>query len=68
MQEGPGSFPGQMAGVSVSLNKYSIFTGSAFLEIKKKKNKLISHGKKKFPVFEAYLESHWKETAMVVIS
>lgn len=56
-----------MAGVSVSLNKYSIFTGSAFLEIKKKTN-LFPMEKKKFPVFEAYLESHWKETAMVVIS
>lgn len=59
--------PWQTAGVSVSLNKYSFFQGSAFLEIKKTSTFFLQK-KKPVPVFEAYLESHWKETAMVVIS
>lgn len=50
--------PWQMAGVSVSLNKYCFFIGSAFLEIKKPN--LFPTEKKKVPFFEAYLESHWK--------
>lgn len=54
-----------MAEVSVSLNKYSFFIGSAFLEIK---NPNLFPTEKKVPVFEAYLESHWKETEMVVNS
>lgn len=49
--------PWQTAGVSVSLNKYSFFQGSAFLEIKKNPTCFLRK-KKRF----LFLKLIWKAT------